>query len=94
MSQANSGMDTMSYYFLEVFTEAKMPLDPHLLSTLQQTVLTFGVLMATPVMARVGRRPHFMFAALLMGTAMVGLALMIQIEVSLSFQIKLRFFFT
>ena len=74
-------MDTMSYYFLEVFTEAQMPLDPHLLSTLQQVMLTVGILISTPAMTRLGRRPHFIMAALFMGASMMSLALMLQLEV-------------
>ncbi|TRY77262.1 hypothetical protein TCAL_04049 [Tigriopus californicus] len=72
--QTTCGADTLCYYALDIFREAKTPLNEYVLAILLQGGFTLGYIVSSSIMNRVGRRIHYTLSAGLVALSMFTLA--------------------
>ena len=64
----------MSYYSLEIFAKAEVPLNEYVLSILLQVGFTVSYLLSSPLMNIMKRRTQYFFSAFLMAFCMLMLS--------------------
>ena len=74
MFQATSGADTVSYYSLEIFAKAEVPLNEYILSILLQAGFNISYLLSSPLMNIMKRRNQYFISGFLMAFCMLMLS--------------------
>ena len=72
--QATCGSDTISYYSLEIFAKAEVPLNEYILSILLQAGFTMSFMLSSSLMNIMKRRNQYLISGSLMAFCMLMLS--------------------